>query len=364
MSLYIGEDTNNKAILHITSGGTAENIMQTPDPGTNSVFHSNKDYISTARTLCTITAGSKAIPFSNGSTTYHGYYIDIPMNTIFDIVASSLVFSFEIRHTSGSTTMLPEPMALTTAHYYVFTKSDGSGAEGSLSATYPRCFIRGTAVSHVYLHVLNAGYTGFIPLFSGGSTGISISSSEMTINGVNLYTYGYLSRMAVNSVDPTVTLNNGGSVQFVNTELPNDSISITSDSTNTAIKKGVHSIFDSSIGNQKIFYDSLTTVNIPARTLTQGTYSTTLLINVVPGDIFIVYRPYINNTDTVTSPTLIIEYSTSEVITRKLSDMHVGLIVQESIVVTGTSLVYKQKMLLSGSIPYYGGEVKCIRLTT
>lgn len=291
MSFYIGKDSQNNSVLHITGSTETEAVLK--NGVTNStVFHSDLKYLS-------FEEFTPIAIYPKGSTSYSGLTTPggnmcLFGNEFYEKFSSNnrRMFFMSVNGASYITPILTGTYIrnfIYSVHWYSTSNPDFSSASGvydSLdypTSVYKYAFIMSASTS---IRCIVSNYTDgsfIVPPTVGNS--ISLNNSQIVVKGVDMRTYKYLSIGTINTIDPTININ-GNIYQLVNSVYKTGATSIYSNGS---------SVGGISIGGAPIFKESSPHLKLTAgrryvNTIRwgPGTNSAILLSNVPVGAIILV----------------------------------------------------------------------------
>jgi len=228
MSLFLGKDANNAAVLHITSGVESPDSMKQGIMPTT-VFHSASPFVHVTATH-TLT---KVSSISGTAFTLNQSDADrIGANSI----AFILVIDDELR--------FDQPVQIYNDANFIWTNDAQDATSVTPSSTFNTLIFTNYNFNSVILNELNV-VNGIVNDFPNDGSGILVTPGKLLVNGYDISTIKYLSLDVINSVDPT-GFSAGQTLQLVNTVNNSGSISIRSNINSSNIFCGNYPIFSTS----------------------------------------------------------------------------------------------------------------------
>lgn len=262
MSFYLGTDTSNKKVMHITKG---VNTIPQLKSGvlSNTIFHSSLPYLDI-----------KELPVSRAASS--GYTHAILSSTDANwLGANNIAYCFVVDNNvySGGS-YLDRNSFYSDSNPWDFKGIETQIAFGTWSATYPNFgWSFDYKPSSTYMvYTMNGSYSTvrcfafknivnkvYVPK-SPSNHSVLIKNSGIIVNGINLIDYGYVNKGQINNVDKVANIP-GQTVQFINSGA-SGSLSIMSNQTKTEILKGDKALF-STLGEGKIAYRGESSTSFP-----------------------------------------------------------------------------------------------------
>lgn len=221
MSFYIGKDSQNTSVLHITGDTESESTLKNGIV-TSTVFHSDLTYLS-------FEEFSPIAIYPKGSTSYSGRTTPGGNMCLFDAAFYNnfssnprRMFFMSVEGASYITPILTGTYIrnfIYSVHWYSTSNPDFSSASGVYdSLDYPTSIYKYAFIMSFSTNIqcIVSNYTdgGFITSPTVGNS-ISLSNTQILIKGVDIRTYKYLSIGTINAIDPTISIN-GNTYQRVN----------------------------------------------------------------------------------------------------------------------------------------------------
>ena len=292
MSFYLGKDTNNKAVMHITKGYRTSDELRDGILG-DTVFHSDLPYVQYSAYQATIHP-------LNANYTNANYGLSIPEAALNELGQYS--FSIVVEH-SGKIELYEtyQPnLTLTTStgpghlkHYsrFLWTNSSFDSVRYNNDSSYQRPALllpNRSEVSSIWVVIYDTG----ISHTTNTSETVFVGKGRLDVDGTSLATYRYVTSVPVNDTDPIVYTPNGGSIQFVNFYSGAEtSLSITSNNGRSVIRSSGKNIFDSGVARGKVFFDKIAILNFPGKDLGKsGDHDRLLATDMQDGDLFTFLR--------------------------------------------------------------------------
>lgn len=293
MSLFIGKNNANRAIMHITN---LTNDYPIGDPNSSTVFHSDLPFISYTTYDCTLR--SVSVPSDRGLLAGSNQGLQVSDECV-NLIKQGRLILIEVTR-SGVKELLDSNAGILydTGSYYEYTYAYCIWANSTFTSAvhyqddtfYYPIINTPNGVSSAKIHVLNIGqYT--VPGIT--SNGVSITASSLFINSTDVANYQYLSPVTINSTDPVIPNVNGHNVQFINYVQSSSGIEVYAAQGVYQIKTGGKTIFDSSALRKKLVYGSTTILHIPNNSYCRsrsGTSYIDLDSGFSNGDMVAVYR--------------------------------------------------------------------------
>lgn len=240
MSLFLGKNTDGKAQLHLSSD-VRSSVELDGASIQSTVFHSSLEYIiGTVYSYTAITDGKATIPSEAIQRILDGYTYIILYSDTTDSVSFDSVYN---RGQQG------------TEFWY---DADGN-SQTSPTLTFNRIHIS----PHVYCKVVvfNISDSAYVPPVSD-SSGITISGTEMLVNGVDLASIVFLQRGLVNTEDINFTALGNTVFQLVNST-PTSTLTLAATGDGSIVIKGnTKTIFDTSLSYGKNLFGTKTSVSV------------------------------------------------------------------------------------------------------
>ena len=211
MSLLVGKDDSNNSVLHITRGVSTLSSLKSGE-NTNTVFHSNMNFLTHTDIPCTFSGTkvvlSRSVAASLGSS-----------NALFLVIINDAVYNGEFYQDRKSSWV----NYVIRGVYQVTTKgvwADGDNATfgwyyGNKPSYDYNAFYSGITITSARIVKLNVVNNTFVPPPQSGNYVRIDGSSGVVVNGVYLSTLSYISKTIVNSSDPTFTIFGGALMQLV-----------------------------------------------------------------------------------------------------------------------------------------------------
>lgn len=352
MSLYLGKDTNNKAVLHISKGYRTSNELRDGILG-DTVFHSDLPYVQYAMYEATISPINFNYTNANyGLTIPEAALNELGQNSFCIVVEHSGKFElYETYQPELTLTTSTGPGHLSYYSRYLWSNSSFNEVfhERDASHRYPALrLINRSAVTNIWVVILNTGITHT----TNSSETVFVGKGRLDVDGTSLATYKYVTPVPVNNIDPIVYTPNGGSIQFVNFYSGAEtSLSITSNNGRTIIQSSDKNIFDSGVTRGKVFFDRIDTLYFPSEPLkTSGNHDRLLATGMQDGDLFtfvhVTHRSFAEHRPETVISLGVFRPNTSIVTARESYTSSYSI--EDSIVCTGDGrLIYRINIIFS-----------------
>jgi|SaaInl8_200m_RNA_FD_contig_123_4729_length_1539_multi_107_in_2_out_1_2 hypothetical protein len=317
MSLYIGKDDNNNSIMHITEGTTGTDLMKN---GTilNTVFHSSLPYLSISVYDCgPVTQWVHSAPWCCETTTGSKVLVPKEARDLWNagkkvIISADGVMtdpypwsqSYYTTHAMWMPSVSSDPLLYMGSSY-------ASPSDSNPVLAIPGHF--SSVTLYVIDNIINSN--GYTPL-PQPSDSIYIDNSTISVNGINLSDFIFISSSTLNSIDDVLKLNfrNSNTVQVINSRNTYSSLEFSSSIAGSTISKGNYLMYDSN-NKSKFKYQSFFEHSWPYGKFTGGPYENVLGENhiictssqLAPGDLF-TFEMLDNSTGNTTNFFTVFEY--------------------------------------------------------
>ena len=266
MSFYLGKDTNNKAVMHITKGYRTSNQLR-GGILEDTIFHTDLPYVQ-------YTVHKATISPINDNYTDANYGLSLPIATLDKLGQYSFCFvvehsgRFELYETyqpNMTLTRSTGPGNYRNYSRFLWSNSSFNSVSSVTNSNhrYPALLLSDrSAVTNIWVVILDTGITHTTS--TNSSETMAVGRGRLDVGGTSLATFRYVTPVPVNNTDPIVYTPNGGSIQFVNFYVGVEtSLSITSESGRSIIRSGDKKIFDSGLARGKVFFDKIDILNFP-----------------------------------------------------------------------------------------------------
>lgn len=273
MSLYIGKNSNNKAIMHITNTSISESGMKTGIlPSTS--FHTEIQYLtyetySPTSVIYVSTYGETLLVLPSNLVSLmrderRAFFMTAELNGVVEYMdsfgyknATVGYYATQCRFTNTtSATSLSAVMGLPTSSYI-----------------YPLFYGNWTNKT-IKVHILNYSKTTFVQRTIPYTYSVLIDNNQLTINGQNLINTRYISHEQINTIDPIVNIR-GHNYQLINFNPPGSGI-IMQTNPNVEIKSGGKTIFTSLFINPTLSFSQRITGTAAFNTYYTNIYGTVI----------------------------------------------------------------------------------------
>ncbi len=235
MSLFIGKDSNNIPILHITNSENSISEMKSPTTIVSTVFHSSMDYI-------TFTPYYTTQIYTAGTNDYYIYFDNAAFTDIFAVSPRKnymLVVDGKV-HEVGNWVNVPD----WTKFWYDINRANPHNDIKSTSRC-ARIANNGTIPTSAVLYVLNIQINTVVVPYENAATEILINNQDITINNIDLLDIPFIVNGQLNSSDNTITINNQ-TYQVLNTGAQETGIKFDLTGNDVKIYNGTKLLCDSS----------------------------------------------------------------------------------------------------------------------
>lgn len=266
MSLYLGDNTAGNKVLHITkSTSTIEELKS--GVSTNTVFHSDLNYVTVKKCTGTILDGILTIDSSLRAELDAKIWIVVSSS---DTFINPYIQYDEYSGISYGTWITATTMRLAANSGPVWTYLGSSYVPKYAWRSAP--ILSSTHNGECKIFIFSASETQFYPSLKTNNE-IKIGQGTVNIGGVDLTSMGYVSRGVLNSMDPWFTIQ-GIPIQITNVNFtPADSLEIVSNPTMSLISRASQPIIHSTLGHS-MEYKRTATAYSPANAGTYGKYTT------------------------------------------------------------------------------------------
>lgn len=246
MSLYVGKDSSGTAVLHLTKGATD---LATIKSGvlSNTVFHSELPYATWTQVPCSpITIRNvNFIAISEADATALGN----GKNIYFMTINNSIIQGIQVVN-NFPTSVYNRKFG---GWYSIYNYNGGFYQPMGYPTAENRYFLPywGSNLANIALYKLNItnGVYQAVPKLNNE---VLINPPVLSVRGVDLLTFKYLSPNVVNGVDRTISCY-GSTFQLLNSSQPS-SLSLVSNSTESSIYKDGSPLFSSLVNTKAQYY--------------------------------------------------------------------------------------------------------------
>lgn len=315
MSIFVGRDNGSKPIFHITHGEATSSEMKSGIlPST--VFHSSLLYITHTPYSCAITARHSNYRISTGLSYSPVVICEIPSEAIISLVSARVAFVVVVS-ANGVKKIANDIISGLDAGLFAFgAESSCRGWEHGVffyqntpfptsEKKYMMISESAGTITEITLFVLNLNTNGYIGRYFS-TPEVKIKKDDISVNGLNLLDYRYISTVKVNDIDTSA-----GQIQFINSiTTGTPSLQLLSSPSSKKILSRGKVIFDSTKDSGKVFFKEVVSTYYPANQINisrgNGNAYRQLATGFDTGDCFYAIRQFPAPLNTPISSTLLI----------------------------------------------------------